>query len=401
MVGFKRNLWFAVVVGIAGALWVGSTCAATSETLLSRLHGYAAGTTGGLGGAICTVTSTADYASGESPIAGSLRKCIEGAKGKVWVGFDPVVFAPAKNSEIILKRSLRFQQDNVTVEGSGAKVTLTYIMDWNNYIPVQITGRTDYYCKRKAGVEPGAFFQILNRQNIIISHIIFNRREIHTELIAGMDMYDKECFGDVITLANQSQDHGFDRIWINQNEFSECGDGCIDVTRPTPSAARVTISGDKFTGSNKVMLLGSDVNSLGQPVTTEARTIRVSVYGNRFIGTHQRQPKVNYAIAFVSSNSYEGWVRYCIYAGLGSRVVADHNVFAPSAGQLQGGIQSPSEQESGIKKSATLAWQNIWKNNAVPFKERAPTSLSWAPTDPAPLIDPSTAGWRFEEFARW
>jgi pectate lyase len=138
-----------------------------TKGLLDGLMGYAEGSTGGLGGAVCTVENLNDSGPG------SLRDCAE-ASGAKWIVF-------AIDGDIYLKSNIQIQSDK-TIDGSGR-----YIRIYQNGI------------------------NISSKSNIVIHNLIFKQGN------GGED-------NDAITIRNGSH-----HIWIDHCSFSDYGDGLVDI----------------------------------------------------------------------------------------------------------------------------------------------------------------------------
>lgn len=103
---------------------------------------------------------------------------------------------------------------------------------------------------------------IRNQQNIIISNIDFNRINYNPSNKSFGEKFDHECLGDIIGIYNFDDKHHSSRIWINRSTFRKCGDGCIDITRPTDKIGTFTVSYNKFVSTNKTMVIGGHYNYL-------------------------------------------------------------------------------------------------------------------------------------------
>lgn len=348
-----------------------------SSALFTELKGFARSTTGGLGGKHYVVTSPQDYDEFDRPIPGTLRYGLETAAGPIWISFDPDVFNVAGNTKIALARPLR-PHWNTTIDGSGAKVVLVVVSDWVDYLAKPILSKKNAYsCAREPWASSRQFVGLGRAQNVIINQIIFERVELNTQLIAGINMDDKECFGDVIGMSSKAGRLGYDRIWINHAEFSNCGDGCIDITRPSADHdARLTVSNSLFHEARKTMLVGAGSPPAGGKRTdANHRRIKLSVYNNAFVGTSHRNPRVTAAIAHVYNNLYKGWKGSGIGVNWGSVLLIEQNVFA--AGKRKTGAIH-YKADPGEEPSTLLAQDNKFINGAVPYS-RVPSARSRFP----------------------
>jgi len=236
--------------------------------LPERIIGAAAGTTGGLGRRLFTVSRTDDGAASQPD---TLRWAVAaaGREGGGWIAFSPSL----AGQTIILRAGLRLTSDT-TIDGGCGGITLL--------APAYETT-----------------LLIDGASNIIISGLTFAKTPY-----AEPD----GRIADAVGLRD-----GFDRVAIMNNAFARCGDGCIDIVRReiSPAPGRVTVAFNRIENHNKVMLVGTlactqqrtnaaceqPLEHLGNAMLP---SIRVSLVGNVFLGTSQRHPKA-VAGAFVHS----------------------------------------------------------------------------------------------------
>ncbi len=293
----------------------------TAADLIGEIGGYAgaAATTGGLGGRLLTVTTTADYdPAHERPIPGSLRDHVDSAKRNkepVWIVFDPALGPQAR---IELKATLR-PPSNMTIDGSCADVTLEAPHD-SPVILTYIYG----------GV-----------QNVIIARLAFRKVGYVPE--RGDPDSAIRLNGNV------------DRIAILHNDLSACGDGCVDITvspnQPVPPPARITVAYNFFSNHDKVMLFGTfscplihGLNHCGLDYFEKHRQLSAALYltldGNLFLQTGQRHPRVfgrvsahilNNVMAFQKQARGDGsrGAAYGIFVSNAARALVEDNVFVP------------------------------------------------------------------------
>lgn len=240
-----------------------------AHAVTDGIPGAAAGTTGGLGHRLLLVTD-GDDAPGAARRAGTLRWAVETARreGGGWIAFSPAV----RGTEIRLSAGLRIPSDTTLDGGCGTTLRAPAAV---NAVVVNDSG------------------------NVIVTGLRFVK-----DAYAEPD----DRIGDAVGLAG-----AFDRVAVLHNQFSRCGDGCVDVVRreALPAAGRVTVAFNRFETHNKVMLVGA----LACTATRQAAgcehpldhlagsfrpSIRVTVMGNVFLRTSQRHPKA-VATAFVHS----------------------------------------------------------------------------------------------------
>ncbi|MFI8803509.1 polysaccharide lyase family 1 protein [Micromonospora chalcea] len=130
-----------------------------------------------------------------------------------------------------------------------------------------------------------------------------------------------------------------EHVWIDHNTFTDgdnpdstqpvffgrpwqVHDGSLDVTH---TASLVTVSWNRFTGRDKVMLIGSS-NTVGPDVGRLAVTVR----HNLFDGTLQRLPRVRFGQVDVHENHYRlggPGFEYALGVGVQSALYAENNFF--------------------------------------------------------------------------
>lgn len=170
------------------------------QALVECVAGFAKGTTGGAGGEIYTVTSSADE-DATNPAPGTLRYGAAQTK-PLWIIFE-------KDMVITLKHTLVVTDDK-TIDGRGAKVEIAH----------------------------GGGVTIHGVKNVILHGI-----NIHD--IREMPGFGGRsgCDGDAITVKSST------KVWIDHCTLSKGPDGLIDVT---VGSTGVTISNCKFHNHDKV-----------------------------------------------------------------------------------------------------------------------------------------------------
>ena len=300
---------------------------ATYSNIFNDLRGFGAATTGGLGGQVYVVTRRDDPSV---PVPGTLRYGVEQAPLPTWIVFDARVF-PAGVRRTIYLRSALALRSNTTIDGRGSFVSLRRAyrlehVDWD------LVNEGVWQCRYEPAHKGkgGPILAFDGAANVIVTHLEFVQeyRGVHdaddadVPDISNYTQLDTECFGDVINIVNDDElVQQFNNIWINQSNFTQCGDECIGITHPnTTRRAYLTISNNQFTWSYKAVLLGG--------LSTDTPfMIAGSFYGNRFVGVKRRQPQVGKAYAHVFNNIYEDWKASAVSATPFSRVISEHNVF--------------------------------------------------------------------------
>ncbi|CAH9137572.1 unnamed protein product [Cuscuta epithymum] len=220
------------------------------------------------------VTDASDDYDPKNPPQGTLRHGVL-TEGPVWIIFQG-------DMVINLKHEL-FVSGDTTIDGRGAKV--------------QITG---------AGC-----ITLLSVTNVIIHNLlIYNCRPSPAndvvELNQGLTEPVSPSDGDAISV-QKSRD-----VWIDHCILANCADGLIDVTQ---GSTAVTVSNNRFTHHDKVMLLGhedDDKDDAGMQVT-----VAFNVFGE-LLG--QRMPRCRTGYFHVVNNDYTGWIIYAV-GGSGSPTI--------------------------------------------------------------------------------
>ncbi|MCI4660667.1 MAG: hypothetical protein MRY63_02435 [Neomegalonema sp.] len=302
---------------------------------LGAMHGFAklAGTTGGNGRGTFVVSNGSDNPT--SPAAGSLRAAIEAARQ---AGGGIIVFenASASNLNITLQDQIRVPS-NTTIDGGCARVS--------------VSGREDISLFRLDGVE-----------NVIIRRL---RMRKTTECQAGRDE-DGVCLLEQDAVFVKAP---VDKVWIAQNTFSQCGDGCVDIAAvdPVTQVMRATVAFNRFQSHNKVMLIG-DISCLtiAKAVpdcllsASAELTIFVTIERNAFVNTTQRHPKavsrtyihssgnVLFTAPYTYANGRVG-SNYGMLAASGARILSEYDIIRPLQIQRESmGIYALTEPRQAI-----------------------------------------------------
>ncbi|MFH5927325.1 hypothetical protein [Roseomonas xinghualingensis] len=315
--------------GACGPAEAGANGLVTTDPRAMQVEGEAGGTTGGLGRPLYLVTSTEDPEGVRSrPVPGTLRAAVEAARrGGGWIGFDPSL----NGKTLHLSTPLRVPSDT-TIDGGCGGVTIS--------AAPRVTS-----------------FLVVNASNVVI-------RGLHFTKDAYVDNVDRA--NDAIGLTGR-----FDRVAILHNAFFRCGDGCLDIVPKDPgnSPSRVTVAFNHFADHNKVMLIGTLTcyvdraapgcdDPLGNLSGTMAPFLRVTLQGNLFESTAQRQPKVvsNAFVHSVNNVIVLGATRYpdgrnsAVYAGAaasGGILAAEGDVVVNPTGRPRYGAGPVSALRGG------------------------------------------------------
>ncbi|KAK9064538.1 hypothetical protein SSX86_015920 [Deinandra increscens subsp. villosa] len=239
------------------------------QALTECVTGFAAGTTGGAGGEIYTVTCPSDD-NALNPTPGTLRFAVTQTK-PLWIIFD-------KDMVITLKHALVISSDK-TIDGRGVKVEIAY----------------------------GGGISIYGVNNIIV-HGIEIRDMKETPGFGSRS----GCDGDAISVKDSS------KIWIDHCSLANGPDGLVDVT---VGSTAVTISNCKFTRHDKAILLGADDSH------SDDKAMQVTVAYNKFDGIGQRMPRCRFGFFQVVNNDYNGWGIYAIGGSMNPTILSQGNRF--------------------------------------------------------------------------
>ncbi|MET0341247.1 MAG: pectate lyase [Polyangiales bacterium] len=107
-------------------------------------------------------------------------------------------------------------------------------------------------------------------------------------------------------------------VWVDHNTFYVSHDGSVDVKR---GADWVTVSWNRFTGTDKSMLLGhSDDNG-----TQDRGFLHATYHHNWFDKSNTRHPRVRFGQAHVFNNYANGITDYFVGAGVECDITAEGN----------------------------------------------------------------------------
>jgi pectate lyase len=120
---------------------------------------------------------------------------------------------------------------------------------------------------------------------------------------------------DSISVTNKAH-----HVWIDHNEFLPGYDGSLDIKR---KSTFVTVSWNRFRGTDKSMLLGHSDN-----YPADVGYLKVSYHHNFFEGSNQRHPRVRFGEpVHIYNNYYKNIGLYGIASTENAGVVAEGNYF--------------------------------------------------------------------------
>lgn len=107
-------------------------------------------------------------------------------------------------------------------------------------------------------------------------------------------------------------------VWIDHNTFHPAYDGSVDIKR---GADWVTVSWNRFVGTDKSMLLGHSDDNGAQ----DRGYLHVTYHHNWFNGSNTRHPRVRFGQAHIYNNYAHGITDYFIGGGVECDIFADGN----------------------------------------------------------------------------
>jgi pectate lyase len=147
---------------------------------------------------------------------------------------------------------------------------------------------------RGAGIT-GGNLRIHGADNVIVRNLTFTN--------AADDSINIQCYSH--------------HIWIDHNTFTAGTDGSVDVKR---GSDLVTVSWNRFSGTDKTMLLGHSADNGAQ----DRGYLRVTYHHNFFDGTNTRTPRVRFGLAHVFNN-YVSSNDYFLGLGVDAKIHAEAN----------------------------------------------------------------------------
>jgi pectate lyase len=260
---------------------------------------------------------------------GSLREAV--AQGG-WIVFDV-------DGDIRLASDLHIPS-NVTIDGRGRRVRIT----WGGFV-------------------------ISGSQNVIVTNLLFADGR-------GGD------YNDAISIRDSSH-----TVWIHRCSLRNYGDGLIDITL---QATDVTVSWCRFDDHEKVMLIGSDPNRIGDQV------IRVTLHHSYFRKTGRRHPRLRLGKCHAYNNFVEEWEQQGMVSTQRGELVSEHNIFEAASHK-----EAIRKRKSDPRNGFVTTWGDLFlrgafaKNNPSTFDPRNHYAYTLDPADQAlrrRLV--TEAGWR-------
>ncbi|HYN95048.1 MAG TPA: RICIN domain-containing protein [Pilimelia sp.] len=226
------------------------------------------GTNGGAGGTTVNVSTFAQLAAavaGDTPRIVRVSGTITGSGPMLDVG------------------------SNKTIVGVGSNATISgFGLDINGWGPAQIAAGGDI-------CDPAEMNSFPRVHNVIVQNLSFRN--------SADDSVNVQCYSH--------------HVWIHHNTFYAANDGSVDIKR---GSDLVTVSNNRFVGTDKSMLLGHSDNNAAQ----DAGFLRATYYGNWFDGSNTRHPRVRFGYAHLFGN-YVNVTDYFIGLGVSGRIYAESN----------------------------------------------------------------------------
>jgi pectate lyase len=229
------------------------------------------GTNGGAGGPTVTVSTYAQLAAAvadDSPRIVRVSGTITGTTDMLDVG------------------------SNKTIIGVGTTATLSgFGLDVNGWGPAEVAVGGDI-------CDPAERDTFTHVQNVIIRNLSFRN--------SADDSVNVQCYSH--------------HVWVDHNTFYPAADGSVDIKR---GSDLVTVSYNRYIGTDKSMLLGHSDNNAAQ----DTGYLHVTYHHNWFDGSNTRHPRVRFGYAHVYAN-YVNVSDYFLGLGVGGQIYAESNYVA-------------------------------------------------------------------------
>lgn len=270
------------VAGASGSVGAGGTAGTSSgppgDTDLEGLIGFAtvAGygrmTTTGAGDGAPTVT-VSNFADFVSAVSDATPRIVQ-VSGRITGGGSDMV-------DIGSHKTILGLGDDATIDGFG--------LDINGWTSREVDEFGTDVC------EPESMDQFARVENVVVRNLTF----VNTP----DDSINVQCYSH--------------HIWVDHNTFNVSNDGSVDVKR---GSDLVTISFNRFVGTDKTMLLGHSADNGAQ----DRGFLRVTYHHNWFDATATRTPRVRFGFAHVFNN-YLDSSDYFLGLGVEAKIYAEAN----------------------------------------------------------------------------
>lgn len=223
------------------------------------------GTSGGAGGPTVTVTS---YAALVSAVGDNTPRIVQ-------------ISGTISGSAMVRVGS------NKTIIGVGSTATVSgFGFNVSGFIPPNDGDSCDL-------ADKGTFTPT---ENVIIRNISFKS--------ASDDSINVQCYSH--------------HVWVDHNTFTVAYDGSVDIKR---GSDLVTVSWNRFTGTDKTMLLGHSDDNGAQ----DRGYLHATYHHNWFDHSNTRHPRVRFGQAHVYNNYGNGITDYFVGAGVECDITAQGN----------------------------------------------------------------------------
>ncbi|MFX0098656.1 MAG: polysaccharide lyase family 1 protein [Candidatus Hodarchaeota archaeon] len=230
--------------------------------LLNHRVGFGENVTGGFGGTLYIVNSSADNGTG------TLREALE-SPNPYWIRFS-------RDMTIRLSDDI-IGESNKTIDARGVKVTIQWAaLSWSN------------------------------KSNIIIHNI---------EMNGGLT---GECTGGCCGEGDAITFNNCDQIWIDHCTLGEYEDECIAANN---GSGKITISWCKFyKQEGRVILMGNN------QIYTQDESLRVTIHHCWYTESKFRMPRGRYGRFHSFNNFLEGWSNYGACVSCGAHLYSEQNI---------------------------------------------------------------------------
>jgi pectate lyase len=182
---------------------------------------------------------------------------------------------------------------NKTIIGVGSGATIDgFGFDINGWGPDEVEGLGTKLC------DPEFLDSFPRVSNVIVRNLVFRN--------SPDDSVNIQCYSH--------------HVWVDHNEFHSAADGSVDVKR---GSDLVTVSWNRFIGTDKTMLLGHSANNGEQ----DRGYLRATYHHNHMDAAITRMPRVRFGYAHVFNN-YLDIKDYFIGLGIEAHVYAEGNYVA-------------------------------------------------------------------------
>ncbi|CAA6828577.1 MAG: Unknown protein [uncultured Thiotrichaceae bacterium] len=272
MISFSSSIVLLCLIFFSHVVYAQNPSTQAYENLLQHREGFGRNVTGGAGGKLIVLDSL-DYEK--------FKQAVE-SDAPTWIRFKEGL-----KGSIEVKGHL-YIGSHTTIDGRGADITLTS------------PGDCDEIRFWKLNKD---WKKIPEKRNLIVHNI-----KIH-KVGTGDD-----C-GQGLGIAWGAKD-----VWVDHVTFSWNGDESFSVGK---GASDITLSWNKFTDTNKAILLSWD----GPKDEEIDRNMRVTIHHNYFLRVKGRSPQARSGKVHFYNNYLTHWGWLAVRMAQGGKLVSENNVF--------------------------------------------------------------------------